>query len=72
MDQTVEITWFSVEENLPNDRDFVIYHAPGIFETGPQMWFGRYLAEDNVFSGSSGFFGGGEVSHWAYPPDLPE
>lgn len=61
--------WIKVKDQLPEAGRYLIYHAPGIFETGPQMWIGQY--EDGVFYSKNGFFGGGEVTHWMYLPELP-
>jgi hypothetical protein len=63
------MSWISVEDQLPEKDQFVIYHAPDIFESGPQMWIGQY--EDGVFYSKLGFFGGGEVTHWMPLPKLP-
>jgi hypothetical protein len=63
------MTWISVKDKLPEKDQFVIYHAPDIFETGPQMWIGQY--EDGIFYSKLGFFGGGEVTHWMPLPKLP-
>jgi hypothetical protein len=63
------ISWISVNDKLPDPNQWIIYHAPDIFEEGPQMWIGQY--EDGVFFGRSGFFGGGEVTHWMPLPELP-
>ena len=64
------MSWISIKDAVPEKDQYVIYHAPGIFETGPQMWIGQY--EDGVFYSRQGFFGGGEVSHWMPLPKLPE
>ncbi len=62
--------WISVKEKLPDPNTWIIYHAPDIFESGPQMWIGQY--DDGIFHSKSGFFGGGEVTHWQYLPELPK
>ena len=62
--------WISVKDRLPEPEQFVIYHAPGIFETGQQMWIGQ-CDEYGVFYGRSGFFGGGEVTYWMPLPEPP-
>lgn len=67
---TTDSLWISIEEQKPEPGEWLIYHAPGIFETGPQMWIGQY--EDGVFYSKHGFFGGGEVTHWMPLPDLPK
>lgn len=64
------MNWIHIKEAVPEKDQYVIYHAPGIFETGPQMWIGQY--EDGVFYSRQGFFGGGEVTHWMPLPNLPE
>ena len=67
------MNWISVETALPEPNQWVIYHAPGIFdpETSSQMWIGQYDHTDNTFFSSRGFFGGGEVTHWMPVPALP-
>jgi len=62
--------WISIRDKLPPSDRWILYHAPDIFETGPQMWIGRY--DGGVFYSKSGFFGGGEVTHWMPLPDLPK
>lgn len=68
------MNWISVTERLPNAGEWIIYHAPDIFdpEVSAQMWVGQYDPDDNVFFSKSGFFGGGEVTHWMPVPKLPE
>lgn len=63
------MNWIKLSDQKPEPNKFLIYHAPNIFETGPQMWIGQY--EDGVFYSRGGFFGGGEVTHWMYVPELP-
>lgn len=63
------MNWIRIKDQVPEKDQYVIYHAPGIFETGPQMWIGQY--EDGVFYSRQGFFGGGEVTHWMPLPSLP-
>lgn len=64
--------WIKVEDQVPPTDTWIIYHAPGIFssDASPQMWFGMY--NEGVFYSQRGFFGGGEVTHWMYPPELPK
>ncbi len=66
------MNWINVDDQLPNEDQWIIYHAPDIFETGPQMWIGQYDTESNVFFSNKGFFGGGEVTHWMPVPNLPK
>lgn len=61
--------WISVKDQAPEKEQYVIYHAPDIFETGPQMWIGQY--DEGIFYSHRGFFGGGEVTHWMPLPSLP-
>ena len=63
------MTWISIKDRVPEPEQYVIYHAPDIFETGPQMWIGQY--DEGVFYSRQGFFGGGEVTHWMPLPQLP-
>lgn len=65
--------WISVKQRLPKANEWIIYHAPGIFDPkhSAQMWIGQYDPEDNVFFSVRGFFGGGEVTHWMLVPQLP-
>jgi hypothetical protein len=58
------VKWISVNDKLPEPDQYIIYHAPGIFDTGPQAWIGRYDSESGCFFSRGGFFGGGEVTHW--------
>jgi hypothetical protein len=51
--------WISTDDRLPEPEQFIIYHAPGIFETGPQMWIGTY--EEGVFGSRSGFSAEGKL-----------
>lgn len=62
--------WTHVDDALPQPDQYIIYHAPNIFDVGPQMWIGQY--ENGVWFNRSGFFGGGEVTHWMPLPQLPE
>lgn len=67
------MNWISVNDQLPEADQWIIYHAPDIFSSEyPRMWVGKYVPDDNVFFGTGGFFGGGEVSHWMPAPQLPE
>jgi hypothetical protein len=63
--------WISVKDKLPEPEQYIIYHAPGIFDAGPQAWIGQYDPSDGCFFSRAGFFGGGEVTHWA-AIELPE
>lgn len=64
------MNWISVEDQLPEQDQLIIYHAPDIFGPDhPQMWFGKY--DNGVFYSRQGFFGGGEVTHWMPAPALP-
>lgn len=63
--------WIRVGDQLPEKDQYIIYHAPGIFNTGPQMWIGRYDPEANIFFSTRGFFGGNEVMYWTPLPALP-
>jgi hypothetical protein len=63
------MNWISIKDQLPEKEQHLIYHAPDIFETGPQMWIGQY--DDGVFYSRHGFFGGSEVTHWMPLPALP-
>lgn len=58
--------WIAVSDKKPEDDRWLIYHAPGIFTTGPQAWIGQYCKEDDVFFCAAGYFGGQEVTHWCY------
>lgn len=66
------MNWISVEDQLPDPDQWIIYHAPDIFppDVSPQMWIGKYDGEGAFYS-SKGFFGGGEVTHWMPVPLLP-
>lgn len=66
----MKVEWISVDERLPEPEQFIIYHAPGIFESGPQMWIGQ-CDEHGCFFGRYGHFGGGEVTHWMPLPKVP-
>ncbi len=66
--------WISVEDQLPEPEQWIIYHAPGIFQSGPQQWIGQWDPANTgygVFYSARGFFGGGEVTHWMPIPKLP-
>ncbi len=65
------MSWIKVRDQEPPTDTWIIYHAPNIFsaDASPQMWFGMY--NEGVFYNRQGFFGGGEVTHWMYPPKLP-
>jgi hypothetical protein len=73
-DHNMNMNWISVDDQLPVEGQWIIYHAPDIFdpETSPQMWIGQYDPKDNVFYSVRGFFGGGEVTHWMPVPELPK
>ena len=63
--------WISVTDKLPEPDQWVIYHAPGIFDSmeHAQMWIGK--CDNGVFYSRSGVFGGGEVKYWMPLPRLP-
>jgi hypothetical protein len=67
------MNWINVDDQLPSEGQWIIYHAPDIFdpEISPQMWIGQYDPSDKVFYSARGFFGGGEVTHWMPVPELP-
>lgn len=67
------MNWISVNDALPEAGQWIIYHAPDIFDPkdSAQMWVGQYDPEDRVFFSTRGFFGGGEVTHWMPVPELP-
>ena len=69
----INMNWISVTEALPEENQWIIYHAPGIFDpaVSAQMWVGQYDPESQVFFSNRGFFGGGEVTHWMPVPTLP-
>ena len=54
--------WIDVSDRLPKPNTWILYYAP-IFENSPNVWVGQY--SDGVFFSKAGFFGGGEVTHWA-------
>lgn len=62
--------WIKVKDKLPPVDTWIIYHAPGVFETGPQMFIGKF--DGGSFNSRAGFFGGGEVTHWMPLPEIPE
>ena len=69
------MNWISVNDQLPEANQWIIYHAPDIFDssTSAQMWVGQYDPEKQIFFvRGRGFFGGGEVTHWMSVPQLPE
>jgi hypothetical protein len=65
------MNWVSTQDKKPESDKWVLYHAPGIFPTGPQTWIGKYNEDDNEFVSNAGWFGGNEVTHWCYL-ELPE
>lgn len=68
------MNWINVNDSLPEENQWIIYHAPDIFDpdVSAQMWIGQYDPESRVFFSNRGFFGGGEVTHWMPVPALPE
>ena len=62
--------WYSVDEITPPENTLILYHAPGIFDpSNPAIWVGQYEADTGCFFSRSGFFCGGEVTHWMPIPD---
>ena len=67
-------TWISVDSALPDAGQYIIYHAPGIFNSmySAQAWIGKCDVHGKAFYSTYGFFGGGEVTHWTHIPPIEQ
>lgn len=63
------MNWIKTKDRMPDDKTWILFHAPGIFTDGPDMWIGEY--RDGIFFSKRGFFANDEVTHWMNLPDLP-